>query len=126
MVKNGNVFCDKCGKRLGPGETTCSDCGTPVSFVNVSTPSKTNFCNTLSIAVLILGIIGSIYLAYKFGVKIDTDYDVWTDKFKTKTVRDFATTLSIFVSGTFGTFILYTILSTLGSISDKLDDLSMK
>lgn len=126
MVKDGNVFCDKCGKRLGPGETTCSDCGTPVSFVNVSTPSKTNFCNTLSIAVLILGIIGSIYLAYKYGVKIDEDYNAWTSNFEYETVRDFGATLSIFVSGTFGTFVLYTILSTLGSISEKLDELSIK
>lgn len=126
MVKDGNVFCDKCGKKLGSGENVCSDCGTPVSFANVPSSSKTNFCSTLSIVVLILGIIGSIYLAYKFGVKIDSDYNVWTEKIEYDSVRDFGSTLTIFVSGTFGTFILYTILSTLGSISEKLDELSRK
>ena len=120
MVKNGNVFCDKCGKKLGPGETTCSDCGTPVSFTNVSTSTKTNFCTTLSVVVLILGIIGSIYSACKFGVTVDTS------GYSYKIVRDFGSTVSIFVSGVFGTLILYAILSTLGSISEKLDEISTK
>ena len=114
MIKDGNVFCNKCGRLLGQGETVCPECGTPVPSKDIS---SSNICSVLSVLVLICGIAGSIYLAYCFGVK----YELSDKAFQYESVRDIGKTIAILVSGSFSTIILYAILATLGEIKAKLD-----
>lgn len=119
MIKDGKFFCDKCGKMLEPNETVCSDCGIPVSS-SVSGANVWNLCSVLGIIVLVFGIIGSIYLAYRFGIDVEQNYDTFTEKILYEENRNFVTTAIIFCSGAFGTLIVYAILSTLGEIKNKL------
>lgn len=132
MVRDGYVICDKCGKRLGPDDRVCPSCGTAASYSDSSSSSfsfnfrSLNVCTVLSIIVAVLGFIGSIYLANRFGVSLERDYDAWSRSYDVDTVRDVGSTISIFVSGCFVTFVLSAILYTLGSISDKLDALISK
>lgn len=80
-------------------------------------------CKKLAAVVLILGIIGSIFLAVIYGEVKDVSYSLYSG-ITTSTKRSVALTIAIFISGVFGTGILYVILAGLGEALEYLERLS--
>lgn len=114
MIKDGVMFCDKCGKKIEQGETVCSDCGTPVVH-HSGGDAPGNLCSVLSVFVLVFGTIASIYYSYSFGVVSKVGlYDI-------KEERNVLLTICIFLTLFSSSLILYAILSTLGKILHKLE-----
>lgn len=77
-------------------------------------------CKGLAIAVLVLGIIGSIILAVVYGEVKDVSYSLYSGVSKS-TERNVPLTVAIFVSGVFCTGILYAILAGLGEALEYLE-----
>lgn len=82
-------------------------------------------CKGLAKVVLVLGIIGSIVLAALCGEVKDVSYSIYSGV-STKMERDVVLTIVYFVSGVFGTVILYTILAGLGEALEYLEEQSKK
>lgn len=83
------------------------------------------FCKGLAITVLVLGIIGSIWLAVEYGEVTKVSYSAYLGV-SSKVKRDAGLTIAYLVSGLFGTVILYTILSALGEVLEYLEMQSFK
>lgn len=82
-------------------------------------------CERLAVAVLVLGIIGSIVLAVKYGEVKELSYSRYYGVSGTGK-RDISLTLSLLVSGIFGTAVLYAILAGLSEALGYLEMLSYK
>lgn len=82
-------------------------------------------CKGLAIAVLVIGIIGSIILAFVYGEVKDVSYSLYSGV-STSTKRNATLTFALFVSGIFSTSILYIILASLGEVLGYLEMLSKK
>lgn len=74
--------------------------------------------NGLAVLVLILGIIGSIVLAYNFGV--DTRYSYYLKK--TITERNAGLTFVYFIAGTFVTCVQFVIMKALAECLEFLEN----
>ena len=79
-------------------------------------------CNGLAIIVLIVGIIGSIFLANVYGEVKEVSYSTYSG-ISTETERSVPLTIAIFVSGAFGTSVLYVILAGLVEVLEYLERL---
>ena len=82
-------------------------------------------CRGLAVAVLVLGIIGSIILAFKYGEVKEVSYSRYYGA-SGEVKRDVVLTLTILVSSIFGTTVLYAILAGLGEALEYLEGLSEK
>lgn len=82
-------------------------------------------CKGFAIAVLVLGIIGSIILAAVYGEVKDVSYSLYSG-ISTSTERSATLTVAIFVSGIFSTGVLHVILAGLGEALEYLEMLSKK
>ncbi len=82
-------------------------------------------CERLAVVVLVLGIIGSIFLAAKYGEVKEVSYSRYYGV-SGEAKRDVALTLSILVSSIFSTGVLYAILAGLGEALEYLERLSKK
>lgn len=74
-------------------------------------------CRALGYITIILGIIGSFYLAYQFGNVVDFEFSgrVYYE-------RDWTITLVYFVAGCFSSVLLGTIFTGMAEIMDKIDE----
>lgn len=82
-------------------------------------------CERLAVAVLVLGIIGSIFLAAKYGEVKEVSYSRYYGVSGTGK-RDISLTLSILVSSILSTGVLYAILAGLSEALGYLEMLSYK
>ncbi len=82
-------------------------------------------CKGLAVTVLVLGIIGSIILVAVCGEVKNVSYSVYAGV-SARAKRDAALTITYFVSGAFGSVILYAILAGLGEVLEYLELLSKK
>ena len=57
-----NNFCSNCGNKLKPNDTFCSNCGSPVNNIQAQTYSSKPLGNGITIAGMVLGIIGASFL----------------------------------------------------------------
>ncbi|RKJ49726.1 hypothetical protein D7Y05_08505 [bacterium 1XD42-54] len=75
-------------------------------------------CQILGFLVLVLGIIGSFYVAYEFGNVVDFEYSgrVFYE-------RDWNLTCAYFATGCFSSILLWTIFSGMAEIIEKLDNI---
>lgn len=76
-----------------------------------------NVCKLVSKVILVLGIIGSFFLAYSSGLIVDissrsSSYDL---------ERNWLLTILIFIFSCFGTFASFLLFHSLGEILDYLD-----
>ena len=82
-------------------------------------------CERLAVAVLVLGIICSIFIAAKYGEVKEVSYSQYYGVSK-EAKRDVGLTLSILVSSVFSTGVLYAILAGLSEALGYLEMLSYK
>ncbi len=82
-------------------------------------------CRGLSIAVLVLGIIGSLILAGTYGEVTHVSHSLYSGA-STITKRNVGLTVGIFISGMFSTGILYVILAGLSEALEYLEMLSKR
>lgn len=81
------------------------------------------FLHFFSILILILGLIGSIVLANKLGLRIETTETGTYYKYTyTSEVRDSGLTAVIFFSGTISTLIIFGTLQALSRVLDELEE----
>lgn len=85
---------------------------------------KSRYEDTLRVwswIVLIVGIIGSVILAYKFGVKVEDLSGKYFTHFET--VRDWGLTIAIVLGGTFPSVILSVIFKGMAEILESTSEL---
>lgn len=73
-------------------------------------------CKNVAWIVLVLGIIGSIYSAYTFGITVHGTYYTYVD-------RDWWLTLAIFAAGSLFSYAFSALFFALFEIIDKMDKL---
>ena len=85
--------------------------------------------NVMAVVVLVLGIIGTIMIAYTYGV----DVSVSSYSYRTYTERNWTTTIVYFIAGSFVTAVEYIVMQGIGEclefhekIGQKLDELHFK
>ncbi len=84
-----------------------------------------NLCKGLAITILVLGVIGSIALAVVGGEVKEVSYSAYSGV-SARVHRDGAATFAYLISGWFGTFVLFVILSALGEVLEYLETLFKK
>ena len=73
-------------------------------------------CTILGTCCLVLGIIGSVGLAYRYGVELDYQYS----EYSFDAERDWLLTAVIFAGGVFGSYVIYMIFQALAAIFEGL------
>lgn len=109
--------CRNCDAELYDINEKCPVCGELNPNYRKAGETDFNLCNVMAIVVLIAGFIGSFYLAFKLGTKLEMPKYSFED---IKHVRDWGATIMIFITSAISTLVVYSILAALADIQERL------